>query len=34
MISEITFVVFKVVKAPSACLAPYNVFIDVGAPTI
>jgi hypothetical protein len=34
MTSEITFVVSMVVKAPSACLAPYKVFVDVGAPSI
>jgi len=31
MTSEITFVVSIVVKAPSARLAPYNVFVDVSA---
>jgi hypothetical protein len=34
MISEIAFIVFMVVKAPNVCLAMYNVFVDVGAPTI
>jgi hypothetical protein len=34
MISGIAFVVSMVVKAPNACLASYNIFVDEGALTI
>jgi hypothetical protein len=33
MIGEIAFVVSMVVKALSACLVPWNVFVDANAPT-
>jgi hypothetical protein len=34
MTGEIAFVIFTIVKAPSVCLDPYNVFVDASAPTI
>jgi len=33
MTSEIAFVVFMVIKAPSVCLASLNIFVDACAPT-